>query len=284
MIDYNSPQQIREFLDFHELGMQKKFGQNFLINSTARSKIINALDLDKTNTVWEVGPGLGCMTNEALETGAKLTAFEIDRGFSRILNDFFGKRKNFKLIEGDVLKTWKKEFEIAKPQYFFGNLPYNIAATLFADFISNGVFFEKGVITIQKEVALRMTAKPHSKDYSSFSVLCQWGYHLKPLMDLSASSFWPPPHVDSRVVLFTKKETLPWCENPQTFLKILRALFATRRKTIKNNVAVYLKQHNNPIDAESTLKKADLNPQLRAENLTLEQIIHLANTIDSCQN
>ncbi|MGL4981708.1 MAG: 16S rRNA (adenine(1518)-N(6)/adenine(1519)-N(6))-dimethyltransferase RsmA [Treponemataceae bacterium] len=282
MIDYNSPQQIKEFLEFHGLGMQKKFGQNFLINSTARTKIIKTLELDESSRVWEVGPGLGCMTSEILDMGANLTAFEIDRGFSRILKDFFGKKKNFKLVEGDVLKTWKAEQAIDSPQIFVGNLPYNIAATLFADFISHGIFFEKGAITIQKEVALRMTAKPHSKDYSSFSVLCQWMYEVKPLMDLGAGSFWPPPHVDSRAVLFTKKENPPACSNPQLFLKILRALFSSRRKTIKNNLGSYLKNTENSNSVESILEKADLDLQLRAENLTLEQIIHLSNIIDSC--
>ena len=244
--DYNSPSEIKNFLESNGLAMQKKFGQNFLINENARKRIIDALDITENSSVWEVGPGLGCMTEEILLRGASLTAFEIDRGFAECLKNFFDSyAEKFSLVEGDVLKTWKKERAAfsektgkENPDRFFGNLPYNIAATLIADTIENQVRFDKCVFTVQKEVAKRMTAKPGTEDYSSFSVLCSWAYDINNVIDLAGTNFWPKPNVDSRAVLFTKKEGFPDCENPKLFCKMQRSLFSSRRKNVKNNLGI----------------------------------------------
>ena len=108
--DYNSSSEIKTFLENKGLAMQKKFGQNFLINENARKKIIDSLDVNDSTTVWEVGPGLGCMTEEILSRGANLTCFEIDKGFASCVKQFFedySVKEKFSLVEGDVLKTWK---------------------------------------------------------------------------------------------------------------------------------------------------------------------------------
>ena len=107
LLDYDSPNALKAFLEERNLAMQKKFGQNFLINSRARKSLIDSLDIEEGTTVWEIGPGLGAMTSEILNRGAELTAFEIDHGFSAVLKELFADKTNFKLIEGDVLKTWK---------------------------------------------------------------------------------------------------------------------------------------------------------------------------------
>ena len=243
--DYNSVSVLKEILSSNSMAMQKKFGQNFLINENARIKLIDALSVDSSETVWEVGPGLGAMTSEILRRGAKLKVFEIDKGFIQLLKVFFQeeiKSGQLQIIEGDVLKTWKEVFKNSGfPSRFFSNLPYNIAASLFADFIEENVRFERGVITVQKEVAMRMMAKPKTSDYSSFSVLCQWAYNIEFLMDLAGGNFWPKPNVDSRSVVFTKKEGFPLCENPSLFMKVQKALFSSRRKNIKNNLTGFLK-------------------------------------------
>ena len=245
--DYNSPAELKQVLDINGFSMQKKFGQNFLINSDARKKLIDTLQVDENTCVWEVGPGLGAMTSEILERNAKLTVFEIDRGFASLISNYFAdyaKKNKFFLVEGDVLKTWKNHLEKNQiPDRFFGNLPYNIAATIIADTIENNVRFERCVFTVQKEVAQRMTAKPGQADYSSFSVLCQWAYDLQNIMDLSGGNFWPKPNVDSRAVLFTKKTDFPSCENPLLFIKMQRALFSSRRKTVRNNLSQFLKNN-----------------------------------------
>ena len=283
--DYNSPSEIKNFLESNGLAMQKKFGQNFLINENARKRIIDALDITENSSVWEVGPGLGCMTEEILLRGASLTAFEIDRGFAECLKNFFDSyAEKFSLVEGDVLKTWKKERAAfsektgkENPDRFFGNLPYNIAATLIADTIENQVRFDKCVFTVQKEVAKRMTAKPGTEDYSSFSVLCSWAYDINNVIDLAGTNFWPKPNVDSRAVLFTKKEGFPDCENPKLFCKMQRSLFSSRRKNVKNNLGIVLSSAEK---AEYALDKAKIMPSLRAEVLTLEQMLVLSDVLN----
>lgn len=282
--DYNSPAELKQILDLNGFSMQKKFGQNFLINEDARKRLIDALDINENSTVWEVGPGLGAMTSEILEKGADLSVFEIDRGFASLISQFFKEytdKDHFHLIEGDVLKNWKKQFiDVNKgklPDRFFGNLPYNIAATLIADTIENNVRFEKCVFTVQKEVAIRMAAKPGSEDYSSFSVLCQWAYDVKPLMDLGGGNFWPRPNVDSRAVLMTKKEDFPRCKNPQLFVKVQRALFSSRRKNVRNNLSNYLKNNDKALEYLNT---ANIDFTKRAEVLSIEELIRLADVMD----
>lgn len=280
--DYNSSSELKSILDSKGFSMQKKFGQNFLINGDARKKLIDNLNIDDKTSVWEVGPGLGAMTYEILSRNADLTVFEIDRGFASLIDEFFTdyKEKNkFRIIEGDVLKNWKKAYDSLenKPTRLFGNLPYNIAATLIADTIEKNVRFEQCVFTVQKEVAIRMAAKSGSEDYSSFSVLCQWAYDVKPLMDLGGANFWPRPNVDSRAVILTPKENFPGCNNPKIFLKIQKALFVSRRKTIRNNLSVFLKNNDLALEA---LEKAGLDPMKRAEVLTIDEILHLSDVIN----
>ena len=279
--DYNSPQALKLFMEEQNMAMQKKFGQNFLINENARKKLIDFLDVKEGTTVWEVGPGLGSMTSELLERGTNLTVFEIDHGFARLLPQFFEKyvaENKFSLVEGDVLKTWNNEVQKkGVPERFFGNLPYNVAATIIADTINKGIRFEKCVFTIQKEVALRMTAQCGSEDYSSFSVLCQWAYDIKNVVDLAGGNFWPKPNVLSRGVLFTKKEDFPRCQNPELFMKMLRGLFALRRKTVKNNLSKIF-----PLEVcLEAFEKSGISFQERAENLDLEKLLLLSDNLNS---
>ena len=280
--DYNSPSELKKILDENGFSMQKKFGQNFLINQNAREKLIEALQVEQDTTVWEVGPGLGSMTSGILEKDANLTVFEIDRGFASLISNFFKDYSDagkFNIVQGDVLKTWYGQTQNGTiiPQRFFGNLPYNIAATLIADTIEKGIRFERCVFTVQKEVALRMAAKPGSEDYSSFSVLCNWAYDVKPILDLAGSNFWPRPNVDSRAVVFTKKQDFPCCNNPKLFVKMQRALFSSRRKTVRNNLQGFISNSEKAIEY---LEKADINPMLRAEVLTIEQMLKLCDVID----
>ena len=106
LVNYDSPRELRAFLEGRGLGMRKKFGQNFLINPVARSRLLDALELSPGDAVWEIGPGLGAMTAGLLERGGRVTAFEIDPAFARILREFFAANTAFRLVEGDVLKTW----------------------------------------------------------------------------------------------------------------------------------------------------------------------------------
>lgn len=283
--DYNSPVALKAFLDENGMAMQKKFGQNFLVNGNARKKIVDSLDVSDGTEVWEVGPGLGAMTDEILKRGASVTAFEIDHGFARLLREIFSdyaEKNRFQIVEGDVLKTWKKFYDSLEngkkplPERFFGNLPYNVAATIIADTINEGVRFEKAVFTIQKEVAQRMIAKEGTENYSSFSVLCQWAYEIKTVTELSGGNFWPVPNVVSRAVLFTKKEDFPKCKNPALFMKIIRQLFSSRRKTVRNNLLSLAGGEK----TDAALEAALIQGSVRAEALSVESLLKLSDALD----
>ena len=295
-IDYDSPQALRRFLDEQGLGMQKKFGQNFLINRDIRQRLVQALELPETALVWEVGPGLGAMTVELMRHGAHVTAFEIDRGFSRALRNLIPEPSCFTLIEGDVLKTWRvqdlnERSQGTAAEYFLGNLPYNIAATLLADFIEGGRFFNRMVVTIQKEVAQRMLAKPGSKDYSSFTVLCTSAYTIRPLMTLKGPSFYPVPHVDSQAVrMDLRNDRNPGADSP-FFRSMVRSLFSSRRKNIKNNLRNFLvgRQLKSGLNmselVDTVIARACLDGNQRAEELNLEAFLCLSREMESllCQ-
>ncbi len=281
--DYNSPASLKDFLTQKGMAMQKKFGQNFLVNQTARKHIVDLLSLTPEDTVWEIGPGLGCMSREILNRGAKLVCFEIDRGFAQCLHEFFHKEEcegKFRIVQGDVLKTWKKEYKKACEDgtkiKLFGNLPYNIAATFVADTITFRAAFEKCVFTIQKEVAQRMAAPVSSDSYSGFSVLCQWAYDVKKDDVLGPGNFWPRPTVDSQTVVFTQKLEKEECLSPEDFVKVVHTLFANRRKTIANNIKKILPQD---LGAEDFCEQAGISPKERAENLSVNQFICLSNLL-----
>jgi 16S rRNA (adenine1518-N6/adenine1519-N6)-dimethyltransferase len=199
-------------------------------------------------------------------------AFEIDPGFARALREIFSANANFTLVEGDVLKTWFMEPE---SPYLLGNLPYNIASVLLADFIERGRFFKRMVVTVQREVARRMAAAPGSADYSSFSVLCASAYRVNPLMVIKGASFYPPPSVDSQAVLLELKEDAAALTRPACFYPLVRRLFSSRRKTIKNNLAGFFTR---PVNLEAVLGRIDGGR--RAENLGLDDFMALAKTIE----
>jgi 16S rRNA (adenine1518-N6/adenine1519-N6)-dimethyltransferase len=271
-INYNSAAALQTFLAENGMGMRKKFGQNFLINPGVRQSLVRALSAEEG--VWEIGPGLGAMTSLLLEQGLPVRAFEIDTGFARILREIFSGNTNFTLVEGDVLKTWQGQ--PAEP-YLLGNLPYNIAAVLIADFIEKGRFFKRILVTVQREVARRMAATPGSADYSSFSVLCSSAYRIKPLMVIKGASFYPKPNVDSQAVLLELKEDDARIY-PPCFYPLVRQLFSSRRKTIKNNLTVFLAGQGRNLPVQDVLGRLDGGK--RAENLGLEDFMALAKTME----
>ena len=280
--NYDSPRELKAFIDERGIGMRKKFGQNFMINPYERSMLLDALELQAGAKVWEAGAGLGAMTAGLLERGADVTAFEVDPAFARALREFFGNDSvgggsSFRLVEGDVLKTWGS-VDVADDELFlFGNLPYNIAAALIADFIEKGRFFKRAVITVQKEVAQRIAAGPCSEDYSSFSVLCSSVYKVKLLRVIKASSFFPAPRVDSqgvRMDLISGPE-----KKPKLFYPLVRSLFSSRRKTIRNTLTAFASSviiGSGKEAAEEALKKAGISGDRRAETLAIDEFAALA--------
>ena len=282
MINYNSASALKTFLEQEGLGMQKKFGQNFLINPNTRLALADALGALTGDDVWEIGSGLGAMTALLLERGLSVKAFEIDLGFIRVLKRVFSDNKNFNLIEGDAMKTWQGQ---PPAPFLLGNLPYNIAAALLADFIEKGRLFSRMVVTVQKEVALRMAASAGSPDYSSFSVLCASVYKVKPLMIIRRESFYPQPNVDSMGVLLENKNAPVF---PSVFFPLVRALFASRRKTVKNNLLTFFsagsfRKEKIPVQelCSAVLSENAVKENERAENLEIEAFLSLAKSIDN---
>jgi 16S rRNA (adenine1518-N6/adenine1519-N6)-dimethyltransferase len=289
-LNYNSVSELRTFLEKQGLGMRKKYGQNFLINPAVRRALIDALEAEPDAEIWEIGPGLGAMTGQLLEKGFPVRAFEIDPGFARVLRELFGSRPNFALIEGDVMKTWPSQ---PAAHYLLGNLPYNIAAALIADMVEKKCLFRRMVLTVQREVALRMAARPGSADYSSFSVLCSSAYKVIPLMIIRGASFYPRPNVDSQGLKLELREDVPdVC--PAIFYPLVRSLFASRRKMIKNNLrnfifSVIIKKscaapNIGQAAAENiageALARSRLKGNERAENLGLEAFVSLAKAVE----
>lgn len=231
---YTAPSKLSAFLAGEEWGMQKRFGQNFLLDELIRKKIIDAVQLEKNSCAWEIGPGLGSLTNIAADQCNNLIVFEIDHGFAEFLRNHY---PAITVYEGDFLKTWNCALsERGMPYRVFGNLPYNAASAIIAELLEHGVHPDIMVFTVQREAAERMCAKPGSKNYSAFSVLCASLYTSKIVMDLRAEHFWPQPRVKSSVVLMTKRSNpCKYAGNP-AFTRFTRACFLSRRKMLKNNL------------------------------------------------
>lgn len=281
-IAYDSPTQIRQFLDSHTLAMSKRFGQNFLIDRAVRERLYRSLELDKPGLIWEVGPGLGAMTTILLGKGNRVVAFEIDHGFARVLRDLFPESSGFELIEGDFLKKWNSYavskggatgIRAALPDRIFGNLPYSAALAIIADLLENDFVPPKMLFTVQKEAAQRIAAKPGTKDYSAFSVLCSSVCSIRVLYDIGASAFWPQPRVTSSVVALTPRADPVAAQDRQGFSRFVRCAFASRRKTLHNNLVVWNPDAARGLD--SVLAGMHVLPTVRAESLKPEELAQI---------
>ena len=280
-LNYDSPSEIDRVLKENGLAMTKKFGQNFLVNRVMRERLVSLMEIEEGMKVWEIGPGLGAITHMLLSRGVDLTAFEIDHGFIRILNEqAFNDEENFTLVEGDALKTLFKKKLLPLPERIIGNLPYNVGSVMIAKLIEESYLPPMMIFTLQKEVVDRMVGKPGSESYSSFSVLTQTDYVNTLSLKIPRSSFWPQPNVDSAVVVMKKREkSLVPDEYRVTYLTLLRALFSQRRKTVRNNLQSSQYGNSGKEFIEDVLARCGLSGSERAENLDWETIVRLSETI-----
>jgi len=283
-LDYDSPASIRAFLEDNKLAMSRRFGQNFLVDRRMRERIIQVLDVESGMRVWEIGPGLGAMTELILEKGALLTAFEIDYGFVRLLESLFSGYDDFSIVEGDMRKTWRTQ--TAQPDRIFGNLPYNVAFDIITDLLKGGCVPPRMVFTLQKEAARRMTARPGSKDYSAFSVLCASVCDTRILFDIGSSAFWPQPRVTSSVVQIVPKDEPVPLDRRRDFFDFVRAAFSSRRKTLRNALYLWartalpsLKEGEFETLLKKSLKQAGFGVDIRAEVLDPEELFLLYRTL-----
>ena len=277
--DYTSVSSIARLLEENGLGMTKKFGQNFLISAGTLDRIISLCGAGRDSVVWEVGPGIGALTTRLLQTGANVTAFEIDHGFCRILREkAYVDVPNFRLIEGDALKTWKEVFKKeGPPDMVCANLPYNVGSVFIASLIENRCLPERMVYTLQSEVVERICAKRGDEAYSGFSILTGLDYENREALRIKSGCFFPPPNVDSSVVVMERRGTaLVPDDEAVAFINLTRVLFSQRRKTVRNN----LKALGLSVQAmDGALEKSGIGPTERAENLTVDQILTLERNI-----
>lgn len=252
-----------------------------------REQIIQAIQFEDNSKAWEIGPGIGALTHIAVKKNIELTVFEIDYGFCSILHTAFDDQPNFFLIEGDVLKNWEKVWKKeGTPDRIFGNLPYNIGSVCIAAFIEKQCLPKKMVFTLQKEVVQRMIAQPGTKAYSSFSILCGVDYKVSSGGDIKAGCFYPVPDVVSAIAVMEKRETpLVPLECRQDFFRVVKDVFAARRKTIRNSLlngqtgAVFGKE---PV--LQALEKSGISLMERGENLDIPSILNLSNCIVDSNN
>lgn len=267
------------------LGPRKKWSQNFLVNRQARERLINAVPMEPGDRIWEIGPGLGAITSHLVERDVDLTVFEIDPGYIEYLSKAFKDRENFRIIRGDVMKTWKKAFgEQGRPDGVIGNFPYNAASAIIASFIESDSFPRRLAAIVQSEMAERITAKPGSKNYSSFSVLCQYACDTGDVGAIGAGSFYPRPNVSSRIITMVPREKGILPTDSQLFFTLVRDCFSSRRKTLQNNLknasSRRLQKYGKELLFEA-FEGEGISLSARAETLTCDQFVAVSNRIDA---
>jgi 16S rRNA (adenine1518-N6/adenine1519-N6)-dimethyltransferase len=265
------------------LRLQKRWGQNFLVNQGARRRIVSLVQPGAEETIWEIGPGLGTLTVLLLPEVRSVLAFEIDRGLVRYLNEAFSERKNFRLVEGDVLKTWSSCYsQTDPPDKIVGNLPYSCASALIAAFAENRVCPRKLVFMVQRELAQRMSAAPGNKNYSSFSVLCQSVYRISQRMQLKPGSFYPPPEVHSSVLVLEPNPGVSEIPHWRFFLRCVRTLFQSRRKTMRNNLlAGGLIPASGVQQLDRLFGELGIDPGIRSERLSPQELLRFSGRLRS---
>jgi 16S rRNA (adenine1518-N6/adenine1519-N6)-dimethyltransferase len=280
---FDSPSELRNFLLDRGLALKKRFGQNFLVDPNVRRRILEVLDLHPGERVWEIGPGLGAMTDLILNSGVELRCFEIDHGFVRVLKERYGDLPGFSIVPGDAVKTWKA-FRSEAPSKVFGNLPYASGATLIGEFLEHRFVPGCWIFMVQREVARRMVAPPGSAEYSSFSVLCQTFSKIQILFDVSPEAFYPRPRVVSTLLrMGPPVEPLPIEEGigQELFLGVVRSAFASRRKKLQNTLDPLLRSLGVP--EKELFIRAGIDPARRAETLSPKEFLQLGLSMQELQ-
>ncbi len=282
MADLGNPQNTIAVLQKYQFNFQKKFGQNFLIDTHVLDKIIAAADITEEDFVLEIGPGIGTMTQYLCENAREVTAVEIDKKLISILEDTLGSYDNVTVINEDILKVdigkLAEEKNGGKPIKVVANLPYYITTPIIMGLFESHVPIDSITVMVQKEVANRMQVGPGTKDYGALSLAVQ--YYAKPeiVANVPPNCFMPRPKVGSAVIRLTRHEKTPVeVEDEKLMFRIIRASFNQRRKTLVNGL-------NNapdiPVSKENIAKaiqELGVSESIRGEALTLEQFAKLSN-------
>lgn len=260
-----------------EINFKKKYGQNFLTNNNIINNIVGSVNPDKNNLVIEVGPGAGALTKHLAMKFDSVLAYEIDRDLEEVLYDNLKSKDNVKIIFDDFIKRdVSKDIEKynAENIYFIANLPYYITTPIVNKIINLDMNIKNIIIMIQKEVADRFCAKVGTKEYNSLTVFLNYFYDIKRLFVVSRNNFNPVPNVDSAVVKMSLKDNRLPVKDIDYFFKLVRDSFQFKRKNLKNNLKNY------DLDKISDiLKRYDMDLTTRAEKISLEIFVELANEL-----
>lgn len=275
-----------EILKKYQFNFQKRFGQNFLIDSHILEKIIESAEITREDCVLEIGPGIGTMTQYLAESAGRVIAVEIDQSLIPILSDTLSSYKNVTVINDDILKLdinrLVEEKNAGKPIKVVANLPYYITTPIIMGLFESHVPLKSITIMVQKEVAERMQVGPGTKDYGALSLAVQ--YYAKPevVTYVSPSCFLPRPKVGSAVIRLTAFDKPPVETVDERFLfSVIRASFNQRRKTLVNGLTNAGELHLSKKQVTDALEQMSLSPVVRGETLTLEQFAMLSRILIS---
>lgn len=285
MADLGNFTNTSEILKKYRFRMQKKYGQNFLIDANILAKIVKAAQITEKDCVLEIGPGIGTMTQYLAEAAKRVTAVEIDRELIPILEETLSSYSNVTVLCGDILKVdllALAEENGGCPMKVVANLPYYITTPIIMALFESRMPLASITVMVQSEVADRMQTGPGSKDYGALSLAVQ--YYAKPevVARVPASCFLPRPNVDSAVVRLTKYQKPPVDVADEAFLfDVIRASFNQRRKTLANSLANAGNLRVTRGQVETVLKEMGLSATIRGETFTLERFAELSDRLVS---
>lgn len=272
---------VNEIKEKYGFKFSKNLGQNFLTDKNIIDKIIDGTQIDKEDTVIEIGPGIGVITAEAAEKAKKVVAVEIDKTLIPILEDTLSDYDNVKIINEDILKLDINkliEDEHTGRVKIIGNLPYYITTPIIMKLLNEEVRAESITVMMQKEVADRIKATPGNKTYGAISVAVQYYCTVEKIADVPKTVFVPQPNVDSVVLKFKlREEKAAEVQNKELFFACIKAGFGQRRKTLLNSLQTIRGTSKEII--ESSLKAAGIDPARRAETLSLEEFGKISNEV-----
>jgi len=270
-MNLTSKSDIRDTLDSYGLHPNKRLGQNFLIDKNIINIIVEAIDAGKDDTILEVGPGLGVLTDEMVQKAKHVTAVEKDRGLIPHLNKYFSEKDNFVLINSDIMDIPPSEIldGISK---FVSNLPYSCGTRILLDFVLSDKAPEEIVVMVQLEVGERIIADTNTDNYGLLSLLTGVKYDSQIIKIVSPNCFWPRPDVRSAVVKLVKKENPLLSQNEiETFRMLTKTAFSQRRKKLSNCLKKMV--------TTDIIEKAGIPATLRPAEVSLEQWVALTKTI-----
>ena len=267
----------KELLDEYNFTFKKKFGQNFLKDQNILDNRVNKSEVDKDTLVIEIGVGAAALTKTVAPNAYKVLGYEIDTTLKPILEDKLKEYNNIYIIYDDFLNRNVNE-DIKKYNYkklyVIANLPYYITTPIITKLIDDNVNVDKMVVMVQKEVGDRFNAKPDTKNYNSLTVFLNYYFDINKLMDVSRKCFVPEPNVDSVIIELKRKETKYNVKNEKIFFKLVRDAFTHKRKNLRNNLKGYDLEK-----IENVLKEYNLDLNVRAEHLTIDQFINISNEL-----